>query len=144
MKPGGQKVTGRWLIRPKGIGLSFIMPMKKTIILSEADADRTESMDSRWLVHRADAGGGAVPEATVTVQPSDGALALADSGRLGLRLHFFGGERLGDYIIEDNRLVLQADSNKHALPLFDSDAPCVYSRSFRYGGRRGIRHASLV
>jgi xylan 1,4-beta-xylosidase len=65
----------------------------------------------------ADARGGAVPEAAVTVQPSNGALALADSGRLGLHFHFFGGERLGDYRIEDNRLVLQADSNKHAEPL---------------------------
>ncbi|RCW48516.1 family 43 glycosylhydrolase [Paenibacillus prosopidis] len=64
-----------------------------------------------------DAEGGAVPEVTVTAQPSDGALVLADSGRLGLHWHFFGGERLGDYRIEDNRLVLKADSKKHAEPL---------------------------
>ena len=92
-----------------------------------------------------DAEGGAVPEAAVTAQPSDGALVLADSGRLGLHWHFFGGERLGDYRIEDNRLVLKADSKKHCrTAVVHSDAPCLYSRSFRYGGRRGRRHAWLV
>lgn len=52
-----------------------------------------------------------------TAELSDSALTLVDSGRLGLQWHFFGGERLRDYMIEDNQLVLKAAAKESAEPL---------------------------
>lgn len=42
---------------------------------------------------------------------------LTDSGRLGLHWHFFGGDRLSGYVIDEDRLLLQADSIKCDQPL---------------------------
>jgi xylan 1,4-beta-xylosidase len=69
-----------------------------------------------WFI-AVDAEGGAVPDTAAVAQSSDGALVLADAGRLGVHFHFFGGERHGDYRIEDNRLVLKAVAKQHAEPL---------------------------
>ena len=60
---------------------------------------------------------GAVHEASVAALPSEEAYRLADSGRLGLHWHFFGGERLDDYQIEDNQLVLKAVPKNRSEPL---------------------------
>jgi xylan 1,4-beta-xylosidase len=53
----------------------------------------------------------------VAAPSSEGAMALADAGRLGLRWHFFGGNLSDDYRIAENAVVLQAAPKESAEPL---------------------------
>ncbi|WP_339310956.1 family 43 glycosylhydrolase [Paenibacillus sp. FSL M7-0896] len=48
---------------------------------------------------------------------SDRALVRMDSAQLGLHWHFFGGSRLRDYAVKDNRVVLKAAANGLSEPL---------------------------
>lgn len=69
-----------------------------------------------WYIS-VNADGGEVHETSISTQSSEKALQLAVSGRLGLPWHFFGGERINEYHIEDNQLILKAVSKNCSKPL---------------------------
>lgn len=69
-----------------------------------------------WFI-TSDAEDSVVAEAVVHSEPADRTLVYADSGRLGLHWHFFGGGRSGDYRIDNTRLVLKAVPKEHSEPL---------------------------
>lgn len=54
-------------------------------------------------------------------------LELVNSGQLGLHWHFFGGERLGDYGIENECLVMEASSFERSQPLLCIPMHHVYT-----------------
>lgn len=61
--------------------------------------------------------GDAVQEAAVLSAFADRDLVRRDSGQIGLHWHFFGGNRLRDYHIEENYLILKAAPIEQFEPL---------------------------